>query len=178
MSVASGAQRDIDEGVAVVLRDVDDLAVLYKSEHVHLVRLARALTTSSAAAEEIVHEAFIKVFERRSSIDSPAGYLRRVVVNECHSRTRRAAVERSKLDILRRRVAPPVAAEPGARQELLSTLRELPQSQRTAIVLRFYEDLSVSATADLMNVPEGTVKSLVHRGLRTLRSSVEEGPSE
>jgi RNA polymerase sigma factor (sigma-70 family) len=50
-----------------------------------------------------------------------------------------------------------------------AVLQALPERQRTAIVLRFYEDLSEVATAEVMGCPVGTVKSLVSRGLERLR---------
>lgn len=178
MDVKSGTGHNAETEAAgnppALLRTIDDLAALYETEHVRLVHLARALTASPTLAEEIVQEAFIKVYEKRASVSAPAGYLRQVVVNECHSRTRRAAVERSKLEILGRRPEPAPSPEPGVREEILSTLSDLPQRQRTAIVLRFYEDLSVAATAELMGVRQGTVKSLVHRGLQALKASIEE----
>ncbi len=58
------------------------------------------------------------------------------------------------------------------RDEMWRALQLLPQRQRAAIVLRFYEDLSEAATAEVLHCPVGTVKSLVSRGLARLRSEV------
>jgi RNA polymerase sigma-70 factor (ECF subfamily) len=56
-----------------------------------------------------------------------------------------------------------------AREALRHTLTALPERQREAIVLRFFEDLSVEDTATLMRCAPGTVKATVHQALRSLR---------
>jgi RNA polymerase sigma-70 factor (ECF subfamily) len=67
--------------------------------------------------------------------------------------------------------APDRAAEA---DELATVLRqllaELPQRQREAIVLRFFEELSVDETAAVMRCATGTVKATVHQALRALRN--------
>ena len=68
---------------------------------------------------------------------------------------------------------PPGHALPEAavdqRDELLAALRRLPSRQRAAVVLRFWEDLSVAETAAAMGCTQGTVKSSASRGLEKLR---------
>lgn len=55
--------------------------------------------------------------------------------------------------------------------ELLDALRGLPQRQRAALLLRFYAVLSTRESAQALNCPEGTVKTLVHKGINKLRKS-------
>jgi RNA polymerase sigma factor (sigma-70 family) len=55
------------------------------------------------------------------------------------------------------------------RNSLMQLLQQLPIRQRTALVLRFYEDLSEHQTADMMGVSLRAVNSLVSRGLGELR---------
>ena len=62
----------------------------------------------------------------------------------------------------------------GERDELWRALQLLPHRQRVALVLRFYEDMSEQQTANVMSCPVGTVKSLVSRGLKTLREKTGE----
>ena len=56
-----------------------------------------------------------------------------------------------------------------SREALRNTLADLPQRQREALLLRFFEDLSVEDTAALMRCAPGTVKATVHQALRSLR---------
>jgi RNA polymerase sigma factor (sigma-70 family) len=65
-----------------------------------------------------------------------------------------------------------VAAE--SREALRETLADLPERQREAIVLRFFEDLSVEETAALMRCAPGTVKATVHQALRSMRHRLRE----
>ena len=57
---------------------------------------------------------------------------------------------------------------------LLAALLRLPIDQRAVIVLRHVEDLSESETAAALDIPEGTVKSRLARGLASLRELLEE----
>ena len=65
----------------------------------------------------------------------------------------------------------PIRSEPdiSERDAVWAVLRALPVRQRTAIVLRFFQDLSEAQTAEVMRCRPGTVKSLVSRGMDKLR---------
>ena len=58
-------------------------------------------------------------------------------------------------------------------QALKEVLRDLPDRQREALVLRFFEDLSVDETARAMGCAAGTVKATVHQALRSLRKRLQ-----
>ena len=60
----------------------------------------------------------------------------------------------------------------GERDELWRAMRGLSERQRIAIVLRYYEDLSEQRVAELLRCRPGTVKSLVSRGLQTMRDEM------
>ena len=134
-------------------------------------------------AEDLVQEAFVRLYGRFRDLRNPDAfelYLRRTVVNLARSHFRRRRVERAYLAGPGRGGQPPAGALPdlGAREELWNALQSLPERQRTAIVLRFYEDLSEASTAEVMACPVGTVKSLVSRGLERLRSEVKRSDEE
>jgi RNA polymerase sigma factor (sigma-70 family) len=102
-------------------------------------------------------------------------YLRRTVVNLCRDGWRRRAVaNRFRPDPAR----PEPSAEDAAlvtdqQRRLVAILDRLPTRQREVVVLRFYEDLSVSDTARLLDISEGAVKAYSHRAMNALRSAVE-----
>ena len=57
---------------------------------------------------------------------------------------------------------------------LQRALNKLPYRQRAALVLRFYEDLTERQTAKALGCAVGTVKSLVFRGLQTLKEEIRD----
>jgi RNA polymerase sigma factor (sigma-70 family) len=114
-----------------------------------------------------VQDAFARLLTHWNKVDDVALYLRRSVVNGGRDVQRRRAVAR-RVGLPRRSEA----VEPES-DELRDALRTLSSRQRTALVLKFYVDLSTADIAKVMGVREGTVKSLVHRGLAELRKVVE-----
>ena len=140
-------------------------------------RLAYLLTGSNAEAEDLVQEAFARVIGRFGHLRMPdafEAYLRRTIVNLHTSRLRRRRLERAYVEREGRR--PPEQAAPpdvGVRDVLWRALSNLPPRQRAAVVLRYYEDLSETETADLLRCSVASVKSLVARAMRSLRAGVE-----
>jgi RNA polymerase sigma-70 factor (sigma-E family) len=150
------------------------LGELYAAHAPDAARLAYLLTGDRHLAEDLVHEAFVRLFGRFRDIRQPEAfrsYLRTTVVNLARSHFRRRRVERAYLE--REAVAveePPDDA--GSRDEMWQALQGLRPRQRAAIVLRFYEDLSEAQTAEVLGCAVGTVKSLVSRGLEQLRTDL------
>ncbi|MGH3851528.1 MAG: sigma-70 family RNA polymerase sigma factor [Pseudonocardiaceae bacterium] len=140
---------------------------LYRSDYHQLVRLAFAMLDSLAQAEEVVQDAYVKVFERWARLDSPGGYLRICVVNGS-----RQALRRRRLALRRRSLEVATSSELGA-DHLLAALAGLTPTRRAAVVLRYYLDLSEAQIADALGVRPGTVKSMLHRSLSELRGVIE-----
>jgi len=140
------------------------------------VRLAYLLTGDRDLAEDLVQDAFVRLAGRLDHMRDPGAfeaYLRKTVVNLSNSHFRRRRVERNYEARARGGLsdaAPRHSIE--ERTALAASLRKLPQRQRAAIVLRFYEDLSEAQTADVIGCRPGTVKSLVSRGLESLRKEI------
>jgi RNA polymerase sigma-70 factor, ECF subfamily len=57
---------------------------------------------------------------------------------------------------------------------LRSTINDLPERQREAVLLRYFEELSLEQTADAMGCAVGTVKATVHQALRAMRTKLKE----
>ncbi|WP_165492196.1 SigE family RNA polymerase sigma factor [Egibacter rhizosphaerae] len=161
-----------------VLDDTEDFTAIFAAHHDEAVRLAYLICGDQDRAEDAVADAMVKVWRawQRGRIDNPRAYLRRAVVNQVNSRFRRLALERREAE---RRVGDDRGPrDPDTqvvdRDEIFEALQQLPSRQRTAIVLRYYEDLPEREAADLMGCSVGTVKSAVSRGLERLRSMVGE----
>src|SRR5438128_7318115 len=151
----------------VAATDRGRLGELYLRHSDDAVRLAYLLTGDRALAEDLVQDAFVRLAGRLVHLRDPGAfdtYLRKTVVNLANSYFRRRRVERTYE--LRTRGAATIGAPAHSvedRQALAAALRKLPQRQRAALVLRFYEDQSEAQTADLIGCRPGTVKSLVSR---------------
>jgi RNA polymerase sigma-70 factor (sigma-E family) len=155
------------------------LAELYVAHAPEGVRLAFLLTGDRALAEDLVQDAFVRFVGRLRHLRDPnasGAYLRRTIVNLATSHFRHRRVERAYLE----RLAATPPAVTNVNDELDETMHrlllELPQRQRAAIVLRFYEDLSDVQAADVLRCSPGTVRSLVTRGMKTLREAAEGMP--
>ena len=119
------------------------LAALYQRHADDAVGLAYLLTGDRALAEDLMQEAFVRIARRFVHIREPRAfqaYLRRSVVNLANSHVRRRAIERRHLtgQALSEQVREP---DLGDRLSLREAILHLPVRQRTALVLRFYEDL-------------------------------------
>jgi RNA polymerase sigma-70 factor (sigma-E family) len=140
------------------------------------IRLAFLLTGDRALAEDLVQEAFARLVGRLRHLRDPGAftaYLRRTIVNLATSHFRRRRVERAYLERRARDPEPGMNPNEDLDQTMHEALLRLPKRQRAAIVLRFYEDLSDVQTAEVLRCSRGTVRSLVSRGMTTLRSELE-----
>lgn len=150
------------------MHEDDELAALCRRQFPRLVGLLALHVRDQQVAEELAQETLVALCQRWPHVDRPEAWLTRVALNIGTSWVRRRLAERrayrrhggSSLGIM-----PPPTAEILAVREAVAAL---PSRQRTAVVLRFYEQLSVAETADVMDCPAGTVKALTHRGLERL----------
>lgn len=149
---------------------VDGFDALYRAQAPRMVRLAFLLTGGSGVAEERVQEAFLEVHQRWATIEHPAAYLRTTVVHRAASHRRRRGLELAK-GYERRAEAVDGPAEPA--DDLRAALVRLPDRQRAAVVLRYFEDLPEAEIAALLGCRVPAVKSLLHRALQELREVVE-----
>lgn len=150
---------------------------LYRREHAGLVRLAHLLVRDRAVAEELVHDAFVRTHARLATVDDPGAYLRTTVVNLCRGHGRRRAVAERHAATLATgpgsstgRAEPPPL--PPDLDEVWLALGRIPARRRDALVLRYYADLSTDEVARLLAVRPATARSLIRRGLTSLRKEL------
>jgi RNA polymerase sigma factor (sigma-70 family) len=167
--------------VTEVARDTDGDRDRLEEMYVRLapegIRLAYLMTGDRALSEDLVQEAFVRFVGRLHSVRDLGAfdaYMRRTIINLSKNHFRRRALERSDLSRqagLRRPVHEDrdVSEYEAMRRALL----DLPARQRAAIVLRYYEDLPESRIAEVLRCRPATVRSLVARGLASLRLSPE-----
>jgi RNA polymerase sigma-70 factor (sigma-E family) len=160
----------------------DAVTALYEAHALGLVRLAVLMTGDQGSAEDIVQDAFLGLYRRWDSLNDlryPLAYLRASVLNGCRTALRR----RSRAD--RAHYLSEVPSESAEARALLSeeqravarAIRDLPDRQREALVLRYYLNLSEADIAEAMRVSRGAVKSATSRALASLGRRLEEGQS-
>ncbi len=143
-------------------------AECYAELRPEMIRLAAAMTGSSETAQDLVQDAFVRLHGAWDRVHEPRAYLRRAVVNACHSHHRRRRVERRHAALGGTEMNASLGAD-----ELADALDGLPHRQRAALVLRFYTDLSDVDIASALGCRPGTVASLIHRGLEQLRRVID-----
>lgn len=152
------------------------MAELYAAHARDASRLAFLLTGDRTLADDLVQDAFVRVFGRFHDLRSHDAfwwYLRRTIVNLSRSHFRRRRVERAWLE----RQQPTEGANDAdvAEQERMRrALMVLRPEQRAAVVLRYYEDMTEAATAEALGVALGTVKSMVSRSMDRLRQELND----
>ncbi len=159
----------------------DDVAweTLLTFHHRKIYNLCYRFTGSSTEAEDLTQEVFIKVFQTLRTFDPLQGqfatWLNRVARNHLVDHYRKVSRDRATASLddeeegLHPRAAP--SAEPTKqvedreRKELLqAALGRLSPDMREVVILRDLQDLDYAEIAQILGVPEGTVKSRINRG--------------
>jgi RNA polymerase sigma-70 factor (sigma-E family) len=146
-----------------------------------LLRTAHLMTGDAKDAEDLVQETLLRVarrWQRVRSLDQPAGYARRILVNlVLHDAGRRA---RLRAELRPQDGAAETADESAARAlrqvddlaEFRWALALLPPRQRAVLVLRYWADLPVAEVADLLGCSEPTVTSTASRAAARLAETL------
>ena len=153
-------------------RDVTAFSDLVATRSAALLRTAYLVVGDHQLAQDLVQESLVKTYvawPRLRDVTKAEAYARRTIVTTAISwRRRRSFHERPVLAIPEQAQSDRTDAF-ATRDLLWAQVRALPARQRAALVLRYYEDLSESDTAQLMGCAVGTVKSQVSAGLDRLR---------
>lgn len=173
-------------------RDPAACEALMRRHNRRLFRLVRAVLGSDAEAEDALQDTYLRAFtalDGFSGHSSLGTWLSAIALNEARARLRRRRDMASIDDIVETELnramgehaSPHSDADPEAmaaraemRQVLERAIDELPPHFRSVFVLRAVEQLSVSETAEALDIPEDTVKSRFHRARGLLRRSLGE----
>lgn len=141
-----------------------------------LRRTAFLVSGDRHRADDIVQDALYKLYlawPKVRRVGNPFAYARRMVVNAAYDGKRRPwRREVTIADVPEQAGSDDFAIGHADRDEVLEALRSLGPRQRACVVLRYYEDLSVEQTADILGCSTGTVKSQAARALTTLRQAI------
>jgi RNA polymerase sigma-70 factor (ECF subfamily) len=143
----------------------------YRAESDGLYRALSMSLSNPELAREATDEGFARAYQHWRKIqayDNPAGWVYRVSLNWARSRLRKTKREVITDEV--RDIAVNATANPG----LTEALAALPMEFRSVVVLRYLMQWSTAEVAQALQVPTGTVKSRLSRGLEQLRSSLGE----
>lgn len=149
-------------------------AILFERHKDFIYRLAIGFTGDPDLADEITQEVFVRMYQGRKRWQPRAKFttwIYRMTLNTSRELLRKRKRERTILDKVKRETPaqPGSLPENACGSELNNVLRILPDRQREAVVLRFYEKLSIKETAKVMGCRQGTIKSHLHKAMKNLR---------
>jgi RNA polymerase sigma-70 factor (ECF subfamily) len=185
---AAEVQALVERGEGARAREVFESIVMRQQGRASAI--AYHYLRDMAEADEAVQDAFVKAFTRIGSFDprqSFEAWFARILVNGCLDRQKvRSRRQRwllsfgsqphGSVECVRDEAASPEAAMiAGERRERIArAIQELPERQRTALVLRHYGELSVRDVALATGLSEATVRVHLFRAIRKLRILLQE----
>jgi RNA polymerase sigma-70 factor (ECF subfamily) len=148
------------------------LLSLYENK---VFRMAVAILRNPARAEEITQDVFLKLWQALPAYDGRAGprtWLYAIARNACLAASRSDSYRRT---MPLEDIHEPVRSGAGSRDiELAQCIGRLPEMQRQVITLFYLEERRIDDVARMLALPEGTVKSHLHRARLALAAMMKE----
>jgi RNA polymerase sigma-70 factor (ECF subfamily) len=179
---ANDMQEQCDEDLLALVGAGDRQAyhVLVERHGRRVLAMARRMTGNLAEAEDVAQDAFLRVWQHAADWRDKGAkfttWLYRVVMNLCLDRRRRAPMARLEAagDPADERPTAEAAVAAGQRERVVAdALATLPDRQRAALVLSYYEGLSNAAAAVVLAISVTALESLLVRARRSLRAELE-----
>jgi len=137
-------------------------------------RMASAMLRDAGRAEEVTQDIFVKIWRAFPGYDgraAPSTWLYAIARNTCLSAVRRQSYRHTtSIDQV---PEPQASLQESSGIDWDRCLARLPELQRAVITLFYFEDRSIKDVAELLDLPEGTIKSHLHRARRALGAMLE-----
>jgi RNA polymerase sigma-70 factor (ECF subfamily) len=182
------ALSDGDLVAAVGSLDESALGEVYQRHAGAVFALASRVLVERTHAEEIVQEVFLRLWEHPERFDGIRGSLRAFLLMETHARSvdriraeerRRQREERAQLDATTSYVLDLELRDLTVAEQIRQAVAELTDQEREAIELAYFGGKTYRQVAQLLEQPEGTIKSRIRTGLTRLRHRLlEQGIDE
>jgi RNA polymerase sigma-70 factor (ECF subfamily) len=160
------------------------LAEVYRRHGGAVYGLARRVLNNATEAEDVTQEVFLRLWNQPDRFDATRGSLRSFLLAQSHARAVDAIRSLNSRRLREARDARRTATADYDMQhevwdlaladQVASALGELPGEERRAIELAYFKGHTYIEVAELLNQPEGTVKSRIRNGMRRMRAILVE----
>jgi RNA polymerase sigma-70 factor, ECF subfamily len=160
------------------------LAEVYRRHGGAVYGLARRVLNNATEAEDVTQEVFLRLWNQPDRFDATRGSLRSFLLAQSHARAVDAIRSLNSRRLREARDARRTATADYDMQhevwdlaladQVASALGELPGEERRAIELAYFKGHTYIEVAELLNQPEGTVKSRIRNGMRRMRAILTE----
>jgi RNA polymerase sigma-70 factor (ECF subfamily) len=168
---------------AIVQGDMQALETLFNKYQASVYQTAYGVTRDAQVAEEVLQDVFFRLYRFADRINGAlplAPWLYRVTINLCYNRFKGLRMWTDSFHELTERLFAPPHESPERTAEhnelhtlLQEALRELEPKQRAVLVLRYLHEYNIGEIAEIMGLPEGTVKSRLFHARKVLRQRLE-----
>ncbi|HUA60415.1 MAG TPA: RNA polymerase sigma factor [Verrucomicrobiae bacterium] len=149
-----------------------DFREAYESHKDQLFRFARRMTGSSDAAEDLVHECFLLLWQNRAAYDRQRGSMRAFLIGVTRNLAMKRLSRERTFDELQDTAAICGPIDPANRERgeiVAQAVGTLPPLQREALILAEYEEMSLDEISQITGADLAAVKSRLHRARQNLR---------
>lgn len=180
-------QRDIDQNLKTDIQLIEEVrngqrtsfSELVKRHQRGLLRLSMRFMKDADVAQDVVQEAFIKSYEKLNLFEGRASFkswLYQIAVNTARNKLRENRYDFANIDDVHLSVsatAEKVLVHAAVSEIIQTEVDRLPFKQKTALVLRVYEDMSFAEIAVVMECPYDTAKANYRHALMKLKETFE-----
>ena len=159
--------------------DHDAFSVLVRASVPRLLGAATLILRDQDRAQDAVQESLVLAWRNVRALRDPEAWdawLYRLTVRACYrlarTQKRRSVVELHVMPDREPATDSDFSLTVAERDQLAREMGRLPVEQRAVMVLHYYLDLPLTEAADILDIPAGTAKSRLHRGLEALRTAM------
>lgn len=149
----------------------DAFVELMKIYERDMYNLTRYMLGNNEATYDVVQDTILTVYEKISTLKNPSSFkswLLKIVVNKSKSELSK----QNKIIFLENSIEIPIIDKELEKIELMSLVSDLPDDFKSVIILYYFNDLSYKEISEILDIPEGTVKSRLFRGKEILHKII------
>ncbi|MCV9951290.1 RNA polymerase sigma factor [Paenibacillus sp. BT-177] len=156
--------------------DEDAFFTLITRHNRRLYGIAYSYLRNEADALDMLQEATYRAWSQCSKLRDPAAlipWIIRILMNCCMEELKRQKRRRSQIPVLVTEGVAEMVSD--SKLDMQQALSRLKPKYRQALLLRYYDDMTVPEIAKILGRSEGTIKTWLHQGLKQLRHKIHHG---